>query len=62
MGGTLPVSCLFLKELGAYTVSLSFSLTDESYHAPDEFFRLASFGRGQEAYCMMLKELEKRPV
>jgi acetylornithine deacetylase/succinyl-diaminopimelate desuccinylase-like protein len=59
MGGTLPVSTLFLDLLNAYTVSLSFSLTDESYHAPDEFFRLSSFERGPKAYCMMLEELKK---
>jgi acetylornithine deacetylase/succinyl-diaminopimelate desuccinylase-like protein len=28
-------------------------------HAPDEFFRLRSFERGQQAYCMVLKELER---
>jgi acetylornithine deacetylase/succinyl-diaminopimelate desuccinylase-like protein len=59
LGGTLPVSPLFLDVLGAYTVSLAFSLTDENMHAPDEFFRLRSFERGQQAYCMVLKELER---
>jgi acetylornithine deacetylase/succinyl-diaminopimelate desuccinylase-like protein len=36
MGGTVPVCPLFLKELGAYTVSFGFGLEDEQVHAPNE--------------------------
>ena len=60
LGGTLPVSPLFLEQLGAYTVSLAFSLTDENIHAPNEYFRLSSFMRGQQAYCMALHGLAKQ--
>jgi acetylornithine deacetylase/succinyl-diaminopimelate desuccinylase-like protein len=59
-GGTLPVSPLFLEQLGAYTVSMAFSLPDENTHAPDEFFRLSSFARGQQAYCMVLHKLAEK--
>ncbi len=57
VGATLPVADLFLRTLDAYTVSFGFLLDDEQFHAPDEFFRLASFERGQSAYCMLLEEL-----
>jgi acetylornithine deacetylase/succinyl-diaminopimelate desuccinylase-like protein len=56
-GGTLPVCDLFLRTLGAFTVSYGFALDDEQFHAPDEFFRLSSFERGQRAYCELLEEL-----
>ncbi len=57
MGGTIPVSGLFLKILGTHMVSFAFGLKDENIHAPDEFFRLRSFERGQQAYALMLEQL-----
>jgi acetylornithine deacetylase/succinyl-diaminopimelate desuccinylase-like protein len=57
MGGTIPVCGLFLKFLGAHMVNFAFGLRDENIHAPDEFFRIRSFKRGQKAYCMMLEQL-----
>ncbi|MGD8493870.1 MAG: dipeptidase, partial [Desulfobacterales bacterium] len=57
MGGSIPVCGLFLKELGAYTVNFAFGLKDENIHGPDEFWRLKSFKRGQEAYGMLLEKL-----
>jgi acetylornithine deacetylase/succinyl-diaminopimelate desuccinylase-like protein len=56
-GGSVPVCALFLQELGVYTVSFGFGLGDERYHAPDEFFRISSFERGQQAYGMLLNKL-----
>jgi acetylornithine deacetylase/succinyl-diaminopimelate desuccinylase-like protein len=56
-GGTIPVSGLFLKHLGAYMVNFAFGLEDENLHAPDEFFRISSFKRGLKAYGMILEEL-----
>jgi acetylornithine deacetylase/succinyl-diaminopimelate desuccinylase-like protein len=56
-GGTIPVSGLFLKSLGAYMVNFAFGLEDENLHAPDEFFRISSFKRGLKAYGMILEEL-----
>ena len=53
-GGSIPITGVFLDELGAYTVSFGFALRDEGAHAPDEFFRLSSFVRGQAAYCQLL--------
>lgn len=57
MGGTIPVCSILLKALDAYTVNFAFGLKDENIHAPDEFFRLKNFERGQKAYCMLLHEL-----
>jgi acetylornithine deacetylase/succinyl-diaminopimelate desuccinylase-like protein len=56
-GGSIPVTGLFLQHLGAYTVDFAFGLRDENIHAPNEFFRLSSFERGQRAYCMLLHQL-----
>ncbi|MDE0079889.1 MAG: hypothetical protein OXO50_20375 [Caldilineaceae bacterium] len=39
------------------TISFGFGIEDENYHAPDEFFRLASFRKGQAAYCKLLHKL-----
>jgi acetylornithine deacetylase/succinyl-diaminopimelate desuccinylase-like protein len=58
-GGTIPVSGLFLKSLGAYMVNFAFGLEDENLHAPDEFFRISSFKRGLNAYGMILEELAR---
>jgi len=60
IGGSIPVCELFLSMLGAYTVNFAFGLMDEQLHAPDEFFRLSSFRRGQVAYGRILHRLGKR--
>ena len=59
-GGSIPVCHYFLKELGAYTVGLAFSLDDEHLHAPNEFLRLESLNRGQKGFVMLLKELARK--
>ena len=56
-GGSIPVCSLFLRHLGVYTANFAFGLDDELAHSPDEFFRLESFRKGQDAYCMMLERL-----
>ena len=57
MGGTVPLYEVFLSKLGAYTVTFAFGLPDERVHAPDEFFRLSSFRRGQLAWARLLARL-----
>ncbi len=59
MGGTIPVSGIFLKFLNAHMVNFAFSLNDENIHAPDEFFRISSFKRSLTAYGMMLESLAR---
>jgi len=51
MGGTLPVSELFQRLLGIYTVFFSFSTADEDFHAPNEFFRLQRLEEGLLAWA-----------
>jgi acetylornithine deacetylase/succinyl-diaminopimelate desuccinylase-like protein len=58
-GGSVPVCELFQRELGVYTVGFGFALDDEHFHAPNEFYRLASFYRGQEGYCRLLHRLAR---
>lgn len=57
LGGSIPVMTVFLKELGIHGVMFGFSVGDENLHAPNEFFRLASFEKGQRAYCRLLEKL-----
>lgn len=57
VGGSIPIMTLFLRELGVHGVMFGFSIGDENLHAPNEFFRLANFRRGQTAYCRLLEKL-----
>ena len=59
VGGSIPVMSMLLDELGVHATMLSFGLDDEQIHAPNEFFRLASFRRSQETYCRLLEEFGK---
>ena len=58
-GGSIAICGMLLEMLGAYTVTLGFGLPDERYHAPNEFYRLSSFFKGQSAYCLALQALAK---
>ena len=58
-GGSIPFCSMIKDLLGVYTVNFAFGLNDEQVHAPNEFFRLKSFERGQKAYCMLLHQLAK---
>lgn len=56
-GGTVPVCAIFQRELNADTVGFGFALDDEQFHAPNEFLRLESFRRGQNAWVRLLRRL-----
>lgn len=56
-GGSIPVCSVFRRHLGAYTACFAFGLEDEQAHSPDEFFRLDSFRKGQDAYVRLLERL-----
>ena len=60
IGGTIAVTGILLDILGIYTVSFGFGLNDECFHAPDEFFRISSWDRGQLAYCRLFECLGER--
>jgi acetylornithine deacetylase/succinyl-diaminopimelate desuccinylase-like protein len=57
IGGTLPLCAVFKQRLGLDTVPMSFSTGDEDYHAPNEFFREASFDRGLTAWARVYQAL-----
>jgi acetylornithine deacetylase/succinyl-diaminopimelate desuccinylase-like protein len=57
VGGTLPISAMAKEMLGLETVMLSYGIADERIHAPNEFFRLASFDEGLAAWARLLPEL-----
>jgi acetylornithine deacetylase/succinyl-diaminopimelate desuccinylase-like protein len=57
VGGSIPITSLFLDHLSVYTVSFGFQLQDENFHAPNEFYRLSNFERGPVAYCKLLQLL-----
>ncbi|MFC2969247.1 dipeptidase [Acidimangrovimonas pyrenivorans] len=56
-GGSIPVMTTLLETLGVHAVMFGFSHDDENLHAPDEFFRLSAFRRGQTAYAKLLEKL-----
>ncbi|MCY4115320.1 MAG: dipeptidase [Caldilineaceae bacterium] len=58
-GGSIPITGVFLEQLGIDTIGFGFGIEDENYHAPDEFFRLASFRKSQRTYVRLLEELGK---
>lgn len=58
-GHGVPITEILLREVDVYSVSYGFSLPDEGFHAPNEFFRLASFERAQRAYALMLERLRQ---
>jgi len=53
---------MVLETLGIDTVTFSFSTADEDYHAPNEFFRLASFDEGLTAWVALLRRLGALPA
>ena len=57
VGGSIPVMSMLLDQLGVHATMFAFGLDDENIHAPNEFFRLSSFRRGQQAYCQLLEKL-----
>lgn len=57
VGGSIPVVSTLLDTLGLHTVMFAFGHADENMHAPDEFFRLPTFRKGQTAYVRLLERL-----
>ena len=56
VGGSLPITDMFLQRLGAYTVMAGFGQEDERVHSPNEFFRLDDYARGQAVYARLLEK------
>jgi len=57
IGATLPLTEIVERSLGIDTVMFSFAIADEDYHAPNEFFRLASIDEGLAAWTALLRRL-----
>jgi acetylornithine deacetylase/succinyl-diaminopimelate desuccinylase-like protein len=57
VGGSIPVMTTLLETLGVHAVMFGFSHGDENLHAPNEFFRLDEFRRGQTAYGRLFERL-----
>ncbi|NRB35414.1 MAG: dipeptidase [Rhodobacteraceae bacterium] len=57
VGGSIPVMSTLLDELGLHAVMFAFGHEDENQHAPNEFFRLPTFRRGQTAYVRLMQAL-----
>jgi acetylornithine deacetylase/succinyl-diaminopimelate desuccinylase-like protein len=57
IGGTLPMADLVRRVLGVETVMFSFSIADEDFHAPNEFFRLSSLDDGLRAWTALFRNL-----
>jgi acetylornithine deacetylase/succinyl-diaminopimelate desuccinylase-like protein len=57
VGGSLPITDMFLRELKAYTFMVGFGQSDERAHSPNEFFRIADYDRGQALYIHLLDRL-----
>ena len=56
-GGSVPIYELFQTYLGKYSLTFAFGLDDENLHAPNEYFRLSSFRKSQEGYCLLIHAL-----
>jgi acetylornithine deacetylase/succinyl-diaminopimelate desuccinylase-like protein len=57
MGGTVPVCEAFKQTLGLDTIFFSWSVADEDFHAPNEFFRVARLGEGMAAWTRLWDRL-----
>jgi acetylornithine deacetylase/succinyl-diaminopimelate desuccinylase-like protein len=59
MGGSIGVVDTFARLLGSPIVLMGFASSDENFHAPNEFFRLANFDRGLRTLCHYWLGLEE---
>lgn len=57
IGASLPLTEIVARVLGLDTVMFSFALSDENFHAPNEFFRLSSIPEGLSAWVQILREI-----
>lgn len=55
IGASLPLTGMVHHVLGLDTVMFSFALSDENFHAPNEFFRLSSIADGLAAWVRIIR-------
>ncbi len=56
-GGSIPITAMFKELMGIESMTFGLAMPDEDVHAPNEFFRLASFDRGLRTWPMLLTAL-----
>ena len=56
-GGTVPITEVFRRELGADTVTIGFGMPGSRAHAPNEWFRKEDLARSRTVYAQFLQEL-----
>ncbi|MGY9033819.1 MAG: M20/M25/M40 family metallo-hydrolase, partial [Rhodobacterales bacterium] len=57
IGASLPLTEIVLRILGLDTVMFSFAVSDENFHAPNEFFRLSSITDGLAAWVEIIRQI-----
>lgn len=57
IGASLPLTEIVSRVLGLDTVMFSFALSDENFHAPNEFFRLSSIPDGLAAWVRIMRQI-----
>ena len=62
IGASLPLTEIVHRLLGLHTIMFSFALSDENFHAPNEFFRLDSISDGLAAWVRILREVAESDV
>ncbi len=60
IGASLPLTDIVYQILGIDTIMFSFALSDENFHAPNEFFRLNSITEGLKAWVQIIREISKK--
>ena len=60
IGASLPLTDIVYQTLGIDTIMFSFALSDENFHAPNEFFRLNSITEGLKAWVQIIREISKK--
>jgi len=58
-GGSVGAILSVKEVLGLYAYPLGFELSDEKWHAANEFFRVSSMRKGQLIYCLYLQHLSE---
>lgn len=57
IGASLPLTEIVHRVLGLDTVMFSFAISDENFHAPNEFFRLSSITDGLAAWVQIIRKI-----
>ncbi|MCP4305815.1 MAG: M20 family dipeptidase [bacterium] len=62
VGGGVPAVAYVPDAGGPKLITFGFQRSDENFHAPNEYMRIASFELGQRAYARLLHAVENQPL